>query len=167
MKRTSITVSALLLASYTKAYDPIADADISDMVLNDMLLDEENMHLRQLGAPQTKKPAADVKAEMKKKAEEKKAAVASGDEEDAGDAPDESSMSGDEEDEMAMKQNDALDPEMQAEEKEVDEEKLEADNDKANAAEEKKFNAKSLDTTDDFTEDQFKIVAKVKGPKYV
>jgi len=56
---------------------------------------------------------------------------------------------------------------MQPEEKEVDEEKLEADNDKANAAEEKKFNAKSLDTTDDFTEDQFKIVAKVKGPKYV
>ena len=38
---------------------------------------------------------------------------------------------------------------------------------KVDEATTKKFNAKALDTTDDFTEDQFKIVAKVKGPKYV
>ena len=102
MKRTLITVSALLLASttFTKAYDPIADADISEMVLNDQMLDDEHMHLRQLGAPQTKKPAADVKAEQKKKAAEKKEAAANGDEDDAGDAPDESSMAGDEEEMM-------------------------------------------------------------------
>ena len=75
MKRTLISVSALLLAStnkFTQAYDPIANADITDMVLNDEFFYDDNMQLRQLGAAPSKKPAAQVKAEAKAKAKEKK-----------------------------------------------------------------------------------------------
>lgn len=93
MKRTIITVTTLLLASSrfgrAQYQDNLANADISDMVLDE----EFSLHRRLVNATQAKA-----------KAEEKKA---DGDGDDDGDstegAPDESSMAGDEEDELQDK----------------------------------------------------------------
>ena len=68
-------------------------------------------------------------------------------------------MAGDEEDELEDKQGG---PEIQ----EITEEQQEAADEAADKKTQEKFDAKSLDTTDDFTADQFKAVAK-KGPAYI
>lgn len=93
------------------------------------------------------------------KADKKDQKAADGDESDDDStegAPDEASMAGDEEDELAEKQGGA----------EISEEMAEAADDAADDKTTKDFNNKALDTTEDFTDDQFKAVAK-KGPSYV
>lgn len=93
------------------------------------------------------------------KADKKDQKAADGDESDDDNtegAPDEASMAGDEEDELAEKQGGA----------EISEEMAEAADDAADDKTTKDFNNKALDTTEDFTDDQFKAVAK-KGPSYV
>lgn len=93
------------------------------------------------------------------KADKKDQKAADGDDSDDDNtegAPDEASMAGDEEDELAEKQGGA----------EISEEMAEAADDAADDKTTKDFNNKALDTTEDFTDDQFKAVAK-KGPSYV
>lgn len=65
-------------------------------------------------------------------------------------------MAGDEEEELESQQGAP----------EISEEQQEAQDDAANDKMEKDFQNKALDTTEDFTPDQFKTVAK-KGPKYM
>lgn len=96
MRRTIITVTALLLASTNLAQgvqnDYVANADVSDMVIED-----DMFQLRQL----VNATAAKAKKEAKK---EENGGDDDGDGESTEGAPDESSMAGDEEEMLQDKQ---------------------------------------------------------------
>lgn len=124
----------------------IANADISELVIG-----EEMMHLRRL-------------ANATKAAASKSSKSSEGGGDDGGDggddntegAPDEKSMAGDEEAELEAKQGAP----------EITDEQRDAMDDAADSKTENDFAKKGLDTTEDFTDDMFKAVAK-KGPRYI
>lgn len=119
------------------------NADISDMVI------EDDMQLRRLANANTTKAAKSGGGGGGDDGE------GSGDENNEG-APDEKSMAGDEEDELAAKQGAP----------EISEEQQDANADAADDKTQRDFDKKALDTTEDFTDDMFKAVAR-KGPKYI
>jgi len=102
MKRTLITVAALLIASVDKtraqqalSSSMISQANIANADISEMVIEEDMMGLRML-----------VSANSTKKAEGgKEGGDGEGDsgDEDGHGAPDEKSMAGDEEDELAAK----------------------------------------------------------------
>lgn len=156
MKKTIAAVSALLLAATSfntkstmaqqlMSQDHVMHADISEMVIEDDL-----SHLRMLvNATKAKADATKKKADQEDAGEEVT-------EENTDGEPDDKSVVGDEEDELASKQGAP----------EISEEQQEAADSAADDKTEKDFANKALDTTEDFTPDQFKPVAK-KGPKYM
>ena len=127
----------------------IANADISDLVI-----EEDMMGLRRLANANSTKAAGGKKSGGGGKGDGDDG-EGSGDENAEG-APDEKSMAGDEEDELAAKQGAP----------EITEEQKEAADDAADDKTERDFAKKGLDTTEDFTDDMFKAVAR-KGPKYI
>ena len=160
MKRTLITVVALLIASVEKnsaqqvastsmmGHASVANADISDMVIG-----EDMMGLRRLANANSTKAAGGKKSGGGGGGGDD--GEGSGDENAEG-APDEKSMAGDEEDALAAKQGAP----------EISEEQQEANADAADDKMKADFDKKALDTTEDFTDDMFKAVAR-KGPKYI
>lgn len=158
MKRTLITAVAMLLSTCEKsasAYQgagatPIlGNADIANADISDLVIGEDMMQLRRL-ANATK--AAAKKAEKKESGDDDSG---DGDDNTEG-APDEKSAAGEEEEELESKQGAP----------EISEEQQDAADDAADDKTVNDFNKKGLDTTEDFTDEMFKAVAK-KGPKYI
>ena len=156
MKRTLAAVSAILMATSTfninrtaaqqvRDSTPVAYADISDMVIEDEL----SQHRMLVNQTKAKEKAVEKKQEKEDAGED-----ASDDKTDG--EPDDSSIAGDEEEELESQQGAP----------EISEEQQEANDAAADSKTEKDFQNKALDTTEDFTPDQFKSVAK-KGPKYM
>lgn len=108
MKRTLITVAALLMASVknthaqqTVSNNIMGQADVMNADISDMVI-EEDMQLRRLANANTTK-AAKAKSGGGGSKGDGEDGEGSGDENTEG-APDEKSMAGDEEDELAAKQ---------------------------------------------------------------
>lgn len=158
MKRTLITAVAMLLSSCEKSLQAyqgpgaapvLGSADIANADISELVIGEDMMQLRRL-ANATK--AAATKAAKKENGDDGEG----GDEESTEGAPDEKSMAGEEEEELESKQGAP----------EISEEQQDAMDDAADDKTKNDFNRKSLDTTEDFTDEMFKSVAK-KGPKYI